>query len=194
MSALRCALAEFCIFGITLVLIGAFVVQFGMGEFPCPLCILQRMGMILAALGPAWLLMRAMRGPVSARDYAQCYGVSVLAAIVGGAVSVRQTLLHIAPGDTGYGSPVFGLHLYSWGVVIFTVVVAVSGFQMLALPGGAERLHIGVRARAVLLLFGAVIAANAIAVFALEGFHAFLPDNPTSYELFSSSTTEPAAP
>ena len=79
MNAFRSNLAQLCIFGITAVLISAFVVQFGMKELPCPLCILQRMGMILAALGPAWLLMRAMRGPVNARDYAQCYGVSVLA-------------------------------------------------------------------------------------------------------------------
>ncbi len=190
MNGLRSNLAQFCIFAITAVLISAFVVQFAMGELPCPLCILQRMGMILAALGPAWLLMRATRGPVGARDYAQCYGVSILAAILGGAVSVRQTLLHIAPGDPGFGSPVLGMHLYSWGVVIFTVVVAVSGLQMLVLPATPERLPVGFRARVVLVLFGATIAVNALAVFALEGFHAYLPDNPTAYRLFHDAPSD----
>lgn len=190
MNAFRSNLAQLCIFGITAVLISAFVVQFGMKELPCPLCILQRMGMILAALGPAWLLMRAMHGPVNARDYAQCYGVSVLAAILGGAVSVRQTLLHIAPGDAGFGTPILGMHLYSWGVVIFSVVALVSGLQLLMLPVGNERLPIGARGRAVLVLFGAVIAANTIAVFALEGFHAVLPDDPTEYRLFHDSSSD----
>ena len=45
-----------CILGICAVLIGAFVVQFGEGELPCPLCLIQRMCMILAALGPAYII------------------------------------------------------------------------------------------------------------------------------------------
>jgi hypothetical protein len=36
----------------------------------------------------------------------------------------------------------------------------------------------------VLLLFGAIIAANAAAVFAEEGLHWTLPDDPNSYQLF----------
>jgi hypothetical protein len=36
----------------------------------------------------------------------------------------------------------------------------------------------------VLWLLGAVIIANAVAVFALEGLHWTLPDDPTSYRLF----------
>ncbi len=184
MSSIRVNIAQFCILAITGVLIAAFGVQFGAGELPCPLCMLQRMGMILAAFGPAWLLMRAMRGPIEARDYAQCYGMSVLAAIVGGAVSVRQTLLHIAPGNPGFGDPVMGLHLYTWGIVIFATVCIVSGIQLLMLPKNSERLHIGIRAKCVLLLFAAVIIVNTVAVFALEGFHWVIPDNPTSYRLF----------
>ena len=33
-------------------------------------------------------------------------------------------------------------------------------------------------------IFGAIILINAFATFAESGFHAFLPDNPTSYRLF----------
>lgn len=36
----------------------------------------------------------------------------------------------------------------------------------------------------VLWLFGAIIVANAVAVFAEEGLHWTLPDDPDSYRLF----------
>ena len=39
-----------------------FVFQFGLGELPCPLCILQRMGMMLASLGALYVVVRALRG------------------------------------------------------------------------------------------------------------------------------------
>ena len=38
------------------------VFQFGLGELPCPLCILQRMGMMLASLGALYVVVRALRG------------------------------------------------------------------------------------------------------------------------------------
>jgi disulfide bond formation protein DsbB len=180
----RVFLAAFCIVAVCGVLLGAFWQQYGKGEFPCPLCILQRMGMILCALGPAWLLCRAARGPVDAHDYAQCYGLSVLGAILGGAISLRQVLLHIAPGDPGYGDAVLGLHLYTWAFVVFVTVVAASGIQLLFLPRSAEAARPGVVGYGAVLLLGAIIAANAVAVFVESGLHWYLPDNPTSERLF----------
>jgi len=38
--------------------------------------------------------------------------------------------------------------------------------------------------RLVLWLFGAIIVANSVAVFAEEGLHWTLPDDPDSYRLF----------
>lgn len=183
MARFRVFLAAFCIVAVCGVLLGAFWQQYGKGEFPCPLCILQRMGMILCALGPAWLLCRAARGPVDAHDYAQCYGLSVLGAILGGTISARQILLHIAPADPGYGDAVLGLHLYTWAFVVFVTVVAVSGIQMLFLPRSAEAVRPGLVGRGAVLLLGAMIAANAVAVFVESGLHWYLPDNPTSERL-----------
>jgi hypothetical protein len=40
------------------VLLGAFGIQFFEGELPCPLCILQRLGMMLAATGAAFILVK----------------------------------------------------------------------------------------------------------------------------------------
>jgi disulfide bond formation protein DsbB len=96
------------------VLAGAFVVQFGGGDFPCPLCVLQRMAMMLCALGPAYVIMQARVGEVKTSDFATGYGMSVIAAVGGACISIRQILLHIVPPDPGYGDPVLGLHLYTW--------------------------------------------------------------------------------
>ena len=37
------------ILGYCVVMLAAFYIQFAMGEFPCPLCMLQRYGMILSS-------------------------------------------------------------------------------------------------------------------------------------------------
>jgi len=50
----------------------------------------------------------------------------IIAALVGSSFSIRQVLLHICPvaGETtGYGDPVLGMHLYTWGVVIFALSI-----------------------------------------------------------------------
>ena len=98
------------------VLAGSLHLQFGVGEQPCPLCLIQRSGMIGLAVGPALNLLWGFK----ARNYA----ISILAACAGGAGSIRQILLHIAdPADPGYGPAVFGLHLYTWAFVTFAVGV-----------------------------------------------------------------------
>jgi len=98
--------------GLIGVLAGSLHLQFGIGEQPCPLCIVQRSGMIGLAVGPMMNLLWGM----SPRHYA----LSILAAVVGGAGSTRQILLHIAdPNDPGYGPAVLGLHLYTWAFITF---------------------------------------------------------------------------
>ncbi len=47
------------------VLSGAmFYFQFGLGEYPCPLCITQRMGMMLSSLGALYVVVNSLRGTV----------------------------------------------------------------------------------------------------------------------------------
>ncbi len=96
------------------VLMGAFYFQFGLGENPCPLCLLQRMGMMGVIFGLALNTYFGFRK--------EHFGIVILAALIGSSFSIRQILLHICPvaGEaTGYGSAVFGMHLYSWAVVIY---------------------------------------------------------------------------
>lgn len=94
------------LFALLGVLAGSLHLQFGIGEQPCPLCLVQRSAMIGLAIGP---LMNLLWGMKPAH-----YALSILAAVVGGAASTRQILLHIAtPGDPGYGPEVAGFHLYT---------------------------------------------------------------------------------
>ena len=105
-------LALFALIG---VLAGSLHLQLGVGEQPCPLCLVQRSAMIGLAVGPIMNLLWGIR-PAH-------YALSILAAVVGSAGSIRQILLHIQPGDAGYGPAVFGLHLYTWAFVTFVIAI-----------------------------------------------------------------------
>ncbi|NBS55227.1 disulfide bond formation protein B, partial [bacterium] len=52
-----------------MVLLGAFGVQLIEGALPCPLCVLQRLGMMLAATGAAYILVKWQDGELSPLDY-----------------------------------------------------------------------------------------------------------------------------
>ncbi len=99
-------------------LVGALVFQFGLNENPCPLCLLQRMGMFGIILGLSFNIYFGFRK--------EHFALVIIAALVGVSFSIRQILLHICPvpGDaTGYGTAILGMHLYSWGVVIFSLSI-----------------------------------------------------------------------
>jgi len=106
------------------VLAGSLFLQFGIGEQPCPLCLVQRSGIVGLALGPIMNLLWGLKP--------SHYAISILAALVGAAGSSRQILIHIAdPNDPGYGPAVLGWHLYTWALVTF--VIAIAGISVLML-------------------------------------------------------------
>ena len=41
----------------------------------------------------------------------------LVSSLVTGFISMRQVSLHLAPGDPGYGSALFGLHFYTWALI-----------------------------------------------------------------------------
>lgn len=173
------------ILGICAVLVGAFVVQFGTGELPCPLCIIQRMCMILAALGPAFVILEGRsRSSYGFSIIGSGFGMSIMAAVGGMAVSARQVLLHIGKGDPGYGMPIFGMHLYTWALVVFIVILVVSGLTLLFEP----RLDLPKPKKmrpftqVTLIIFAVIIAMNAVVVLLESGPHWFLPANPEHYK------------
>lgn len=108
------------------ILLGALYFQFFLGEDPCPLCLLQRMGMMGVIFG---LILNIQFG-----FNVKHFSLVIFAALVGLVFSTRQVLLHICPEvgvASGYGTPVFGMHLYTWGVFIFLSSILGSALFLL---------------------------------------------------------------
>jgi len=154
--------------GIAILLLAAFGIQFLQGELPCPLCLLQRVALVLCGFG-FLLNLRFGVQPLH-------YGLAILAALFGAAAAGRQVLLHIVPGTGAYGSALFGLHLYTWSLILFGAVIA--GVAVLMIMGGrpdhdrsdhqtALRFRGSSRFAAWLLI--AVTLANALNSFVLCG-------------------------
>jgi disulfide bond formation protein DsbB len=94
---------------------GAFQFQLFLHEEPCPLCWLQRLGMLSVATSAMLNLRMGFR--------MGNYAMMLASALFGGSVAVRQTLLHICPGSPTFGTPIFGLSLYVWSGLVFVGVV-----------------------------------------------------------------------
>lgn len=177
------------IMGIAGVLLGSLVIQFVVGDLPCPLCLLQRLAFVLVCVGPLLNLRFGIR-PAH-------YAVSILAALFGMSVSLRQILLHIVPGTGGYGAAVFGLHLYTWAFLIFFASLVVVGVMLIlhpedpaASPPPEPGDKWTMRAFAAMTVLAAVLAAASF----LECGWEECPDNPRDYRELESLPPAPAQP
>ncbi|OIN83065.1 disulfide bond formation DsbB family protein [Francisella sp. TX07-6608] len=108
------ALSSIELMGIAITIIAAFYFQFAMDELPCPLCLLQRLGLL--AIGFGFLL--NMRFNIRPSHYA----LSLLAAVFTSFVSLRQIALHIT-NPVRFGSRVLGIHMYSWVFAISMIAI-----------------------------------------------------------------------
>lgn len=168
------------LYALSAVLLGGFAIQIVRNELPCPLCLLQRVFLCALAIGP---ILNLKFGPRPSH-----YALSMLAALAGAAVSVRQILLHILPGDPGYGSPIFGYHYYTWAFILFALALVLLALILL-LDRQFDVRHLaapdapGPAARFAVLLAIGLAAANILSTLAICGF-AECPDNPVRYELF----------
>jgi disulfide bond formation protein DsbB len=166
------------LYAIALVLTVTFTAQFLLHELPCPLCLLQRIQFALLAVGP---ILNVRFGPRPSH-----YALSLLVAAAGAAFSMRQILLHILPGDPGYGSALLGYHYYTWAFIGFAAAIVLTAVMLLFdnqfEHGKVQLVAIDAFARAAAWL---VIALTALNVFAtlLECGFAACPDNPVYYEL-----------
>ena len=167
--------------GISSVLSVAFFYQLVLGELPCPLCLLQRGAFVAVGLG---FLLNIRFGSSPAH-----YGVIVVSAVIGAGTSLRQILLHIQPGDAGYGSPFLGLHFYTWAMIGFTGSILYAGL-LLFLESGGSTLSRGSApanrlATASAWLFVLLVAGN-LASSVLECGLGSCADNPIFYKLLHS--------
>jgi disulfide bond formation protein DsbB len=106
-----------------LVMLGAYFYQITKSEEPCPLCLLQRLGMI----GICCSLFLNLRFGIKAEHY----GMALLSAILGRIVSLRQISLHVCPDFPTFGEPVFGYDLYVWAFIVFTCSVFATAISLI---------------------------------------------------------------
>jgi disulfide bond formation protein DsbB len=174
-------LNAFGLCAIALVLAGAFAAQLLLNELPCPLCLLQRCLFALLAIGP---VLNIRYGPRPAH-----YALALLTACAGAAVAMRQILLHVMPGDPGYGSALLGYHFYTWAFIAFAAAIVLIAIVLLFDgqfhgDGAARPVEFFVRSAVWLIIV--LAALNVISVFVECGSTA-CPDNPTTYELLRPS-------
>lgn len=94
-----------------LIISTAFSLQIFMNEEPCPLCYLQRVAMLLICSAASMNLIVGIR--------ISHYALAIIGILLGGTVALRQILLHICPGFPVFGTPFWGLSLYTWSFLTF---------------------------------------------------------------------------
>ena len=167
------------LYAIATVLAAAFAAQFLLHELPCPLCLLQRIQFTMLAIGP---ILNIRHGPRPSH-----YAMSLLAAIAGAAFATRQVLLHIMPGDPGYGSALLGFHYYTWALIGFCIAIVAIAVVLLfdsqfKSDDMTQPAKPGAFAHVAIWLVIALTAANVLSTLIECGFGA-CPDNPVDYEL-----------
>ena len=165
------------LYAIAFVLLVAFAAQLVLHELPCPLCLLQRIQFAMLAVGP---ILNVRFGPRPSH-----YAVSLLTAVAGAAFAARQVLLHVMPGDPGYGSALLGYHYYTWAFIGFAVAIIAVAVMLLfddQFRDDGKPQPAGAFARAAVWLVIALTALNVISTLLECGFGA-CPDNPVAYEL-----------
>ena len=147
------------------VLIGAFFYEYGYKQEPCPLCFLQRLMMIGIGVG---MMLNLRHG-----SHIRHYDIAYFCALVGGATSIRQILLHICPDEKPFGTPILGLSLYSWAFIVFVAtVVGVSVMLLLYEHPESERkmLKLNWFYKLAILYFMCVSFASILSAFSVCGF------------------------
>ncbi len=149
----------------------AFVDQLYFGELPCPLCLMQRMGFVI--IGFALVL------NIRCGAHASHYGVGVIGGLVGMMVSLRQVLLHVLPGDKGFGATFLELHFYTWAFVGYLGLIA--GLAILLMLPNREVRSRSRLANTLVILFIVLVFAN-LASTLLECGIGPCADDPVQYD------------
>ena len=168
---------------ILIIALGANVIalfyQFYFNELPCPLCLLQRVGLLLIAFGA---LMNLKWGKQFKYDF-----IIVISSLYSLIVAMRQVFLHIMPNDPGYGSKFLNLHFYTWNDIIsflFIILVSISPmFKNVNIENLLSKISLSIKTTLNLffILFMSLLVINIISVY-LECGLKQCPDNPVNYK------------
>lgn len=163
------------LFLLSLLFIITFYVQIAFHHLPCPLCLLQRVG--VAGVGTAIIFNLTLQ--INARHY----GLMLLSALLGLGSALRHLFLHITPGDLGYGAPILGLHLYTWSTLIFAFILIATSLA-LVLEQGFHKAKRGIFSQLSIYLFVILLALNALSSFLECGINE-CPADPEVYQLLT---------
>lgn len=176
--ALSLQLNALGLLAVSVVLAFAFADQVIYGDLPCPLCILQRAGFAAVGFG---LVLNLRFGPRPSH-----YGIMILAAVVGGSVSLRQIALHVVPGTGAYGDAFMELHFYTWAFILFGFIVIGAAVMLLFdrqfADFGKNSAPLAGVVTAVFALFALLTFGNGVSTL-LECGAGLCPDNPVDYLL-----------
>ena len=113
------------VIGVALLLFFGFILQLGLDELPCPLCLLQRIGLLAMAFG----FLLNIHYPIRPGHYA----LVIVSAFFTAVAALRQIVMNALPPH-GYGYPEFGLHLYTWTFLISAATIFYTAI-LLSIPG-----------------------------------------------------------
>jgi hypothetical protein len=111
-------------------------------------------------------------------------------AATGAAISVRQILLHIVPGSGSYDNDILGLHLYTWALIAFVLMIFGSAVLLLddrqfaRTEPWSSRLN--VLPLTAFMVFIVLAVGNVISTLLICG-GTLCPDTPTGYLILNDS-------
>ncbi len=149
---------------ILLVLGIAIVMEVFFSQIPCPLCILQRIGFYLTALGFLMNLRFGLRP--------SHYSMVILGSLFTAVVALRHIAMNIVPGSGSQGPEVFEIHLYSWALVISLLLILVttilSGFERQYVKPKTVKLNY--LTNSLFAILTTIISINIVTLFIERGF------------------------
>ena len=170
-------LANVCeVIGLVSILTMALLLEFVLGELPCPLCLLQRIGFYFMIFG----FMLNLRFGFRPSHYA----IVILSGLFTSFVAMRQIALHIIPGSGAYGEPILGFHLYTW-VFIITMIITIMTTLLLSIDRQyntfIQKKSLTYYSKFLFIIVIVTIIINIVSVFMECGFE-FCPDNPVHFK------------
>jgi disulfide bond formation protein DsbB len=158
---------------ICIILSIALIDQFYRSDLPCPLCLLQRISFVAVGL----CLAMNLKLTISTTHY----GLMIISALIGFAIALRQFFLHLTPNDPGYGHLFWGINFFTWSMIAFSTVIALTGIALLLNRGfNHHQASLSWGTHALIILFLILILVNGISTFIECGF-SVCPDNPVRY-------------